>query len=327
MSSERGRTGLRAVPTTDLAETRPGEGPSVERASPPRQGPLLALLVAARPRQWVKNVLVFAAPGAAGLIGHAGVAWRSFATLGLLCLVSSGGYLVNDALDSEADRRHPVKRYRPVAAGKVSARTAGVAGAGAIVVAIGVSALVRPELALVLGAYAVITVSYSIWLKHQPVLDLAAIATCFVLRAVAGGVATHIVLSNWFLIVASFGSLFVVVGKRSAEYADVGEQAAEHRPILASYSSEFLGQLRWMSSAVTITAYCLWAFEKASEHSSGAGWFELSIAPFVLALLRYAFLLATGRGGAPEDVAFTDRQLQVMAGVWAAVVAIGLYAA
>jgi decaprenyl-phosphate phosphoribosyltransferase len=327
MSSERGRTGLRAVTTTDLAETGPAEGPGLEPASRSRQDLFAGLLVAARPRQWVKNVLVFAAPGAAGVLGHPGVAWRSFATFGLLCLVSSGGYLVNDALDSDADRRHPVKRYRPVAAGKVSVRAAGVSGAGAIVVGVVASALVRPELALVLAAYAVITVAYSIWLKHQPVLDLAAIATCFVLRAVAGGVATHLVLSNWFLIVASFGSLFVVVGKRSAEYADVGERATETRPILARYSKEFLSQLRWMSSAVTITAYCLWAFEKANEHTSGAGWFELSIAPFVLALLRYAFLLATGRGGAPEEVAFTDRQLQVMAGVWAAVVAIGVYAA
>ncbi|MBO0715086.1 MAG: UbiA family prenyltransferase, partial [Acidimicrobiales bacterium] len=155
------------MPTTDLAEPRPATGRGLEEASVPRRGLLAALLVAARPRQWVKNVLVFAAPGAAGVLAHPGVAWRSFATFGLLCLVSSGGYLINDSLDSDADRHHPTKRYRPVAAGEVSARTAGAVGVGTIVAGVGVSALVRPELALVLGAYAVITVAYSIWLKHQ----------------------------------------------------------------------------------------------------------------------------------------------------------------
>lgn len=312
------------MPTAGLAQTRPPGDAAL--ASRPRRGLLSALLVAARPRQWVKNVLVFAAPGAAGVLDHPDVAWRSCATFGLVCLIASGGYLINDAIDAPADRRHPTKRYRPIAAGQVPVRAAGAIGGVWLVAGIAISALLRPELALVLGAYAAIAVSYSIWLKHQPVIDVAAIATGFVLRAVAGGVATHLVLSNWFLIVASFGSLFMVVGKRSAEYADVGERAAEHRPILASYSKEFLGQLGWMSSAVTITAYCLWAFEKASEHGSGAVWFELSIAPFVLALLRYAFLLGTGRGGAPEEVAFSDRQLQLMAGAWAAVVAIGVYA-
>ncbi len=285
------------------------------------------LLRAARPRQWIKNVLVFAAPGAAGLsvtpdnvlpVLGAFVAW---------CLVSSGTYLVNDALDVEADRLHPRKRLRAVAAGTVSVRTARLAGIGLLAVGAGApAAWGAPGVTGLLALYAVITLSYSLWLKEMAVIDLAAVASGFVLRAISGGVAADVPISDWFLIVASFGSLFIVAGKRHAEHVDLREGRGAHRSTLEEYSLGFLGYVRSVSSGVAIAAYCLWAFEKA-DAAGVPVLFQLSIIPFVMAILRYALLLDAGRGGAPEEVVLGDRALQVLGVVWVGLFVAGVYAA
>jgi len=285
-----------------------------------------ALVRTARPRQWVKNVLVFAAPGAAGVLFHAGTAARAMAAFALFSMAASGTYLLNDAVDHVADRLHPTKRHRPVAAGDVPVGLAKAVGACLLTLSLPLALAVDARLALALAVYAAVTFSYSLYLKHQPVLDMAAVASGFVIRAIAGGVATDVPLSNWFLIVASFGSLFMVAGKRQAEHLDLNEDRGAHRASLAHYSLAYLRSVRSVASGVTMTAYCLWAFEKAQSSGHAATWFELSIVPFVIAILRYALLIDGGQGGAPEDVVLADRSLQVIGAVWVLLFALGVYA-
>ena len=300
-----------------------------------------AIVRTARPRQWVKNVLVLAAPGAAGVLTHRVALGRSLLAFVVFCLASSGTYFVNDALDAEADRRHPTKRNRPVAAGALQIGPAIALGLLAMVAAIGIAvAAGRSKLAIVIGVYLAVTLAYSIWLKHEPVLDIAAVAAGFVLRAIAGGVAAGVPLSNWFLIVASSGSLLMVSGKRHAEHVALGDARGEHRATLAAYSLPFLRYVRSVSSSVAMTAYFLWAFEKAGSSTPliaqqshtqpaahGALWFELSVIPFALGILRYALLLDAGQGGAPEDIVLGDRTLQVLGLALVVMFAVGLYLA
>lgn len=278
-----------------------------------------------RPRQWLKNVLVFVAPAAAGVLAHRAPLVNTLAAFVLFCLAASGTYCINDVLDRDADRTHPKKRHRPVASGVVPVPLAVVVGVALLGLAMASSAAIgRPKLAVVIVAYVATTLVYSAWLKHEPVVDLGAVAAGFVLRAVAGGVAAAVPLSNWFLIVACFGSLFMVTGKREAEVMTLGDTRGEHRAILEEYTPSFLRYVRSVSSGVAMTAYCLWAFEKA-HGATGAIWFELSIVPFVIAVLRYGLLVDAGKGGAPEDVVLGDRRLQVLGVCLAALFAAGVY--
>ena len=282
------------------------------------------LVRACRPRQWLKNVLVFAAPGAAGVITHAGPLGRSLLAFGAFCAAASATYLLNDAADVEADRRHPVKRFRPIAAGKVSVRLAQLTAGGLLVVAALLAlASGRPRLLVVVGGYVVLTLAYTFWLKHVAVVDMVAVAGGFILRAVAGAVAVPVRLSDWFLIFTSFGSLLIVAGKRYAELNELGAQAGV-RATLETYTRPFLQLVLGLALATTTVAYCLWAFEKAAASDHGP-WFQLSIVPMVTALLRYTLLLEAGQGSAPEDVFLSDRALQVLGVVWLALFAIGVH--
>jgi decaprenyl-phosphate phosphoribosyltransferase len=301
--------------------------PSGPRAAPSSRSS--GLLRIARPRQWVKNLLVFAAPAAAGVLSHGSVAAHAAGAFGVFSLAASGTYFVNDALDAEADRHHPVKRRRPVAAGVVAPSLALVVGTVLMAGAIGLAWwLAGSHLALVIAIYVVVTTAYSVRLKHEPVVDLACVSGGFVLRAIAGGVATGVPLSDWFIIVSSFGSLLIVTGKRSAELGELGEMGAAHRPTLAAYPEAFLRSVRLLAAAVTVSAYCLWAFERSAQVGRGHHpiWFELSIVPFVIAILHVELRFARGLGGAPEEMALQDRTLQVLGLVWVALVVVGIYA-
>ena len=297
-------------------------GPAPTPGPPPsRMPPLLRL---ARPKQWIKNVLVIAAPGAAGVLGEPKALWQTFVAFVCFCLAASGTYYLNDALDVEADRRHPVKRFRPIASGEVAVRTAYAGAAVLLAASIAFSFLARWQLVLVVGAYIILTLSYSKWLKHEAVLDLACVAAGFVLRTVAGGVAVGVAISPWFLIVAGSASLFMVTGKRHAELVELGDAASGHRRALSMYSRSYLSYVRAVASSVTVLAYCLWAFEKSSAVGSET-WFELSIVPFVLGILRYALLLEQGQGGAPEEVVLSDRVLIGIGAVWAVLFAVAVH--
>ena len=297
----------------------PGETP-VGRSLP------IALLHTARPKQWTKNLLVVAAPAAAGVLGEGQAVFDTAIAFVAFCLAASGTYFLNDAFDVEADQLHARKRFRPVAAGDVPVRTAQAVGVLLVLTGIGVGFLTGWKLPMVVTIYVVLTTAYSAWLKHVAVVDLGMVATGFVLRLIGGAVAVDVPISVWFFIVGSFGSLFVVAGKRHAEHLDLGVERAGHRPTLSEYSLEYLGYVRAVASGVAMVGYCLWAFEKSAGHA-GVPWYELSIVPFVLGLLRYALLVERGEGGAPEEVVLTDRPLQVLGLAWAIAVGTGLYVA
>jgi decaprenyl-phosphate phosphoribosyltransferase len=310
-----------------VASERPAPTPGAEAPETARRPSIArSFLREARPKQWVKNVLVFAAPGAAGVLTEPAQLGRTLIAFVAFCLAASGTYFLNDAMDAEADRQHPTKRNRPIAAGLITTAQAKVTAVVLIVLALAISApLNNGRLLLVVAAYVVVTVSYTLWLKHEPVLDLGCIAAGFGLRAIAGGYATDVQLSNFFLIVVGAGSLFIVAGKRHAELAELGESSSDHRQTLGEYSDSFLNYVRAVTSGVAITGYALWAFERAAEVGN-TFWFRLSIVPFVLAILRYALTVEQGGGGAPEEVVLRDRMLQLLGVVWVATFAIGVHA-
>jgi len=293
----------------------------------PHSSTLSALIRTARPRQWAKNVLVFAAPAAAGVLTEARPLVRTLIAFVCFCLAASGTYFLNDAADVEADRLHPKKRFRPIAAGVLSVNTARVVGVCLVVAGIALSFTARWQLAVTVAAYVAITTIYSAWLKHVPVFDIVAIASGFVLRAIGGATATGVPISDWFFIVASFGSLFMVTGKRHAELTKMGADAHTVRATLAEYSDSYLAYLRAVSSGTVLVGYCVWAFEKAHESSASVPWYQLSILPFVLGLLRYALLVDQGKGEAPEEIVLSDRQLQMIGVVWLIVFGLGVHTA
>ncbi len=299
----------------------------------PRSGNSLAvgLFRLSRPRQWIKNLLVFVAPAAAGVLFHPKVLWHTVAAFGIFCVAASGTYFLNDAIDAPADRAHPTKRLRPVASGVVPVGLALAIGTALLIAATLLGTwLAGWHMALVMGLYGVINVAYSLGLKNEPILDLAAVSAGFVLRAVAGGVAAGVVLSNWFLIVTSFGSLLIVTGKRSGEKQLLDEHQSDQdavRQTLGLYTPTFLRTVRTLTAAVSVTAYCLWAFERAAQLHPGHDpiWFQLTIIPFTIALLHILRLLDSGAGAAPEELALHDHRLQIYGLVWVGLFAVGIY--
>jgi len=305
---------------------RPVEIPGREPLARPVAANVLRAL---RPRQWTKNALVFVAPAAAGGFHHQGDVLRSLGALAVFCAAASSTYLLNDSLDVDSDRLHPVKRLRPIASGEVSVPLALGLGALLGLGSIGAAyALAGWRLALVLGLYALISAAYSGYFKTVPVIELAFVASGFVLRALAGGIATHVPISTWFLAVTSFGALFVVVGKRAAEKKVLGESPEAHRAVLGEYSSSFLGSTLTLTAAVTVTAYCLWAFGSeglATSLRHDTIWIQLTVVPVTLGVLHVLRLLDRGEGGAPEDLVLHDHVLQILGLSWVALFAAGLY--
>lgn len=282
------------------------------------------LVKALRPKQWIKSVLVLAAPSAAGMLGNGEVLFHTFVALVGFSLCASGGYLINDAADVEQDRRHPKKRHRPIAAGIVPANLARVVGVLLVLGTIAGGALLADwRLGLVLAVYVALTFSYSWWLKHMPVVELMVVAGFFLLRPIAGAAATGVPMSQWFLIVASFGSLYMVAGKRTAEVTDLGEDAAAHRKSLSAYPVSYLRQIELLAAAVTLLAYCLWAFERAAP--GGFPWYQISIVPITFGLMRYQLLLERGHGGAPEEAVLGDRHLLLAGLAWVVLFGLGIY--
>lgn len=299
--------------------------PAVEQ-TPPRTPTNLALgvLKTMRPRQWVKNVLVLAAPFASGDLFEGAVAIKLLIAFAAFSLAASGVYLVNDAKDVEADRAHPTKRNRPIAAGIVPVPVAYVVAVVSFAAAIVLALLASPQLLIVLGVYVAVQLAYCFWLKHQPVLDICIVASGFLMRAIAGGVAAGIPLSQWFLLAAGFGSLFMVSGKRYAEMLLAERTGAKIRKSLEAYSPSYLRFVWGLSATVLIMTYGLWAFEIREAHHNSI-WSIISIVPFVVAVLRYAVDVDNGDGGEPEDIALGDRVLQVLALAWVAMLTLAVY--
>jgi decaprenyl-phosphate phosphoribosyltransferase len=309
---------------TDGPATEPRTGASPVGSSAQRPvagGQLAGLIRLARPKQWLKNVLVFVAPGAAGVLLQAGPLLRTLLAFVVFSLAASGTYFINDARDVAADRLHARKRFRPVASGQVSTGVAYVGGALLLVVALALSLLAGWQLLVTVAAYVALTTAYSLWLKHEPVVDLVGVAAGFVLRALAGAMATHVAVSSWFLIVASLGSLFMVAGKREAELRNAGDEVT--RSTLQRYSMQFLGYIQAAATGALLVSYCMWAFD---VHSGGDRLlFGLSIVPFAVGVLRYAMLVDIGRGEEPEEAVLSDHVLLVCGVLLAVLLGIGVY--
>lgn len=297
--------------TADSA-TAPGDVPE-----PPQRSRVPAVIRALRPKQWVKNLLVFAAPLAAGRVLQPSVLTSTLLALVAFIGVSAFVYLVNDARDAEDDRQHPTKRLRPIAAGELSVPVALVIAAVCLVGSLALGFWTSTTLGFVLVVYVVLQLGYTMWLKHRPIVDLAIVALGFLLRALAGGVASGIMISQWFLLVASFGSLFMVAGKRYSELVQLGP-AAGTRPSLAAYSADYL-RFVWASSAtLVVTFYSLWAFDQRTRVLWNVPWTAVSIAPFTLAILSYARDIDRGEAGEPENVVLHDPVLIVLGVLWLA---------
>jgi decaprenyl-phosphate phosphoribosyltransferase len=289
-----------------------------------RGNPLTGLVRAVRPRQWVKNVLVLAAPLAAGVIGEPDVLRAAAIAFLAFSLASSGVYLVNDVRDVAADREHPTKRNRPIASGLVSPRVAVVLAVVLFAGALAVSTQASTPLLIVIAVYEAVQLAYCLGLKHQPVIDICIVASGFLMRAIAGGAAAELPLSQWFLLAAAFGSLFMVAGKRYAEIMLAERTGAKIRKSLERYSASYLRFVWTLSATAVIMTYGLWAFE--IREGSESVWSVVSLVPFVVAVLRYAVDVDGGNGGEPEEIALGDRVLQVLALCWVCTILLAVYA-
>ena len=278
-----------------------------------------AMLLACRPKQWVKNLLVFAVPLAAGKMFDEGVLWRTVLAFVVFVLGSSSIYVINDLRDIDEDRRHSEKSLRPIARGALGVSVARVLAGATMVVALGLPVAFRTwELLWVIGAYVVLQIAYQVRLKRVVLFDLVVVAAGFVLRAVAGGAASDIPASVWFLTVTASSALFVVSAKRFSEMINHGDDGST-RSTLAGYTPGYLRTI-WTSSMVaSIVFYALWAVEIGSARSDHYA--VASTVPFALMMLRYAHHADAGDAEAPEDVALGDRMLQVLAVLWVALFA------
>jgi decaprenyl-phosphate phosphoribosyltransferase len=286
---------------------------------------MVGLIKACRPKQWAKNVLVFVAPAAAGVLTEPYFLRLTLQAFVAFCAVSSATYLLNDTLDVESDRRHPTKRNRPIAAGVVPIPLAVATAAVLFIAGVVLAAWTNPTLAGLVAGYAVLTTSYSLFLKQVPVLDLVILSAGFILRLLGGAYGAGVEVSEWFLLVSLFGSLFIAGAKRFAEKKELGEEAAALRPTLGAYSTEYLGFVRSVAAAAVMISYCQWAVESGGTERYSTPWIQLSIIPFVIAILRYALLVDQGQGAAPEEVFSSDRQMQLMGVLLVAFLALAVY--
>jgi decaprenyl-phosphate phosphoribosyltransferase len=300
------------------------QGTRRRRTAPPPQadrgGIPAGLLRTARPKQWVKNLLVVAAPAAAGQLFSRQAVAQLALVFALFTACAAAVYLINDARDVEADRAHPVKRHRPVAAGQVPVSVAyGVGGALGVLAPAVAAWLLSPVVAALLTAYLGMQLAYCVSLKHVLVVDLVVVTTGFLMRAVVGGLALGIPLSRWFLITTGFGALFMVSAKRYSEAVQMAGKAGATRALLTEYTAGYLRFVWQLAAGVAVLGYCLWALEEGGvSHASVLPWRQLSMVAFILAILRYAVFADRGTAGEPEDVVLRDRALALIGLAWLA---------
>jgi decaprenyl-phosphate phosphoribosyltransferase len=289
--------------------TRALEAPPTEPGAPTRLSAarrwLFAAVETARPRQWPKNLLVFAAPLAGASLGRDNGFVYALAATGAFIAASAAVYYVNDVIDAGRDRLHPVKQFRAVASGRLPvAHALALAGLSAAV-AVGAGFWIgEPWLAGIIALYIATSLLYALVLKHLPVVELIFVATGFVFRALAGAVATHVPPSGWFLLVCSLGALMVAIAKRVTELAMLGDRAASHRPVMRWYSLAGLRLSQRLVAVGMIVAYLLWAYGEKDLWMRG--WHLASVLPLLAALVRFDWL-ADHAGGRPvEDLIARD---------------------
>jgi len=284
-----------------------------------------AVLVSLRPRQWVKNLFVFAGLIFAQKLFTPAV-WPALAAFAVFCALSGSVYLLNDVADRERDRLDPRKRGRPIAAGRLGVGAAVAAAAALILAGLGAAALLSGAFLATAVAYVVLLTAYSAWLKHLVIVDVLVVAGGFVLRAVAGAVVIRVEMSGWLLICTILLALFLALGKRRFEYLSLGGDAAAHRPILAEYSPGLLDQMIAVVTASTVTAYALYTMSPETVAKFRTQLLPATL-PFVLyGIFRYLYLLYRRQlGGNPSELLLGDRALLLNALGWLLAVLLIIY--
>ena len=270
----------------------------------------MALLRALRPLQWVKNVLLFAAPVFAGRWEDLPSLLHALWGFGVFCALASAGYLINDLRDLDADRMHPRKRHRPLASGDLSPAVARATVAILVVGGLVAAWLLTHRFFWLALSYLCLTLTYSAVLKRVAIVDVFAIATGFVLRAAAGGATVDVPLSEWFLLCVGFLALYIAISKRRAELALLGDSATEHRSNLGDVSAHVLDHMATLTGATAVMGYSMYSFSAAPS-----SWFMVTIPLVVMALFRYETLASQGEGGEPERLV-ADPALLAIAGSW-----------
>jgi 4-hydroxybenzoate polyprenyltransferase len=284
-----------------------------------------AILKTMRPKQWVKNIVIFAALIFDRQLTKVSSLLPTLAGFFLFCFITGIVYIINDLADLEADRKHPKKRFRPLAAGVLPVRVAQAAAIILLLLAFPLAYWLSREFAAVAAVYFLLNLAYSKWLKHIPLIDVLSIAAGFVLRVIAGVVLIEVErFSPWLYVVTTLGALYLGFGKRRAELALLAGDANAHRRVLNGYTLPFLDQLITIVSSTTIIAYSLYTFSAPNLPPNHT--MMLTI-PFVIyGIFRYLFLVQVEhKGGAPEDLAFTDHPLQLVILLWGLAVLIIFY--
>jgi 4-hydroxybenzoate polyprenyltransferase len=287
---------------------------------------LLNLLASLRPAQWTKNLLVFAGVLFGQRLGDGSAVGRSFAAFVVFCGLSGVVYLLNDVLDRERDRLHPLKSRRPIASGQLPVATAlsaaGLLGTGSLAAAF----VLSWRFGVVAAAYLGLLVLYSAGLKKIVIIDVLTIAVGFVLRAVAGAVAVEVQISHWLLLCTILLALFIALAKRRQELVQLAGKATHHREILGEYSPQLLDQMIAVVTASTLISYAFYTVSPETELKFGTRWLGLTI-PFPLyGIFRYLYLMHQREGGgSPADLLLTDRPLLACVALWALAVALLIY--
>ena len=273
-----------------------------------------AAFAALRPRQWSKNLLLFAGLIFAAKLGDLTRWLEALLAFGVYCAASSAAYLVNDVRDAEHDREHPVKRLRPVASGELPPATALLLAGVLAAAAFGGAAVLGLGSVGFLAGFLVLQAAYTAGLKHVVLIDVLAIAGLFVVRASAGAEGVEVRISPWLLICTGLLALFLALAKRRAELVLVGAEQAPGRPVLEGYSLALVDQLVTMVAASTVIAYSLYTFTARDSKAM------MATVPFVLyGVFRYLLLLHRHQlGEEPENVLLSDAPLLLTIAAWAA---------
>jgi 4-hydroxybenzoate polyprenyltransferase len=284
------------------------------------------LIRAMRPRQWTKNVLVFAGVIFGQRLNETKSVETAFLAFAVFCLMSSAVYLLNDVRDRDADRLHPAKAKRPIASGALGVGPALTAAALFAVISLVVGFWINRTFGLVATGYLALMAAYSLSIKHVVILDVLALACGFVLRAAGGAAAVQVAFSHWLLLLTLLGALFLALSKRRAELIALTDDAHAHRRILAEYSPYLLDQMIGVATSSTLLAYAFYTISPETEQKFGTTLLIFTV-PFPLyGIFRYLYLVHKREGGgSPSDTLLEDRPIQVCVALWAASVVLILY--
>jgi len=289
---------------------------------------LTPFLRALRPHQWTKNLLVFAALLFSKHLFEPAPFLRALLAFTAFCGLAGAVYLWNDIADVERDRQHPKKRHRPIAAGDLSVRSAVVGAALLVAASLGLSFGLDAGLGLTAAAYLALNLAYSFGLKHVVILDVLSISLGFVLRALAGGYAIGVPVTEWLLVLALLLALFLALAKRRHEITSLQEGAVPHRAILAEYSPYLIDQMTSVVTASVVTAYAFYTLAPETVQKFGTAKLSWTLPLVLYGIFRYLYLVhQKDRGDSPTDMLLTDRPLLATVALWVALVIAILYTA